>query len=362
MITATVVLLILIGVPTLLRFFGFAEPIAAILGALAAACLVTSFDFNILAGVLDFNRIDYSYLAIMVLSVIASLLAGCHAAPRTNRPLSWYAQGDAAFIGALLVAIVLAAYALQVSIVNVTVGALAIGVALWLVMAGAGALLARRSRTPPPVVSLPQRLGIGFLAVGLIVLPSVWAMLLGLMTPSEAFAFLGLPAALTFRLAVGFTQGRGIAGFGSDVLRGIADGAWVILTAFAAQVASFAYVMSGPTSSALPLSVWLTPAFAIAVLALGCIVGPTYGALLAIVVSAPLLTAAGMPPDSCALVAGLALMLGYARPAFGLSLLSPAPGASARRLPAADDVGVLAVGAVIVVGVAAAMAALAGGG
>jgi hypothetical protein len=136
----------------------------------------------------------------------------------------------------------------------------------------------------------------------------------------------------------------------------------VILVVVAAQAASFAYTMSGPAPPALTLSaMWLMPAFAIAVLALGVIVGPTYGAVLAILVSAPLLTAAGMPPEGCALVVGLALMLSYARPAFGLSLLSPAPVASARRLPAAE-VGAMAVGAVIVVGVAAGIAALAGGG
>ena len=361
MMTATVVLPVLIGVPMLLRFVGFAEPIAAILGAIAALCLVTSFDTNTLLGVLDFNRIDYIYLTIMVLTVIAALLAGCHPAPRANRPLGWYARGDAAFIGALLVATVLAGLSFQVSIASMMVTALTIGVALWLGMAGAGALLGRGSKTPPPVVSLPQRFGIGLLAVGLIALPSIWMMLLGLMIPSEAFAFLGLPAALTLRLVVGLTQGRGIAGVGTDLLRGIADGAWIILTAFAAQVAGFAYTMSGAASTAVALSpMWLMPALAIAVLALGVIVGPTYGAVLAVLVAAPLAAMAGVPPDGCALVVAVALMLGYARPVFGLSLLSPASGAAAQR-PAAE-VATMAVGAVIVVVVAAGLSLLGGGG
>jgi hypothetical protein len=76
------------------------------------------------------------------------------------------------------------------------------------------------------------------------------------------------------------------------------------------------------TRSHLALSpMWLMPAFAIMVLALGFIVGPTYGAVLAILVSSKPLAAAGMLPEGCSMVAGLALMLGYARPAFGWSLL-----------------------------------------
>src|SRR5262249_52688100 len=220
--TLTVILLVLIGVPTLLRFFGFAEPIAAILGALAALCLVTRFDLTMLVGVLDFNRIDSMYLVIVVLAVIASLMAGCHVAPRPNRPLGWYSRGDAGFIGALLVAMILAAHAFQVAVTNVLVTALTIGVALWLAMAGAGALLGRGSNTPPPVVSLAKRIAIGFLAVVLIAFPVVLAMLSGLMTPTEAFAFLSLPVALVFRLVAGLIQDRGIAGYGTDLFPGIA--------------------------------------------------------------------------------------------------------------------------------------------
>src|SRR5262249_54238638 len=172
MASPTIILLVLIGVPALLRFVGFAEPTAAILGALAALCLVTGFDSNVLVGVLDFGRISFIYLLIPVLAVIASLLAGCHDAPRANRPLGWYAQGDAAFVGALLVAIVLAALAFEVSITNVLGIALLIGVVVWLAMAGAGALLGRGPRaTPPPVASLPKRIGIGLLAVAVVVLP-----------------------------------------------------------------------------------------------------------------------------------------------------------------------------------------------
>lgn len=348
--------------PALLRFFGFAEPSAAILGALAAICLVMPLDVTQLTSVLDFGRIGTEYLVIVVLSVIASLLAGCHSAPRANRPLAWYAQGDAGFIGALLVAIVLGANAFEVAIVNVLIAALVIGVALWLAMAGAGVLIGRGWSAAVPVASIPKRIGIGILAVVLISYPSVPAMLFGIMTPYEAFTFFSLPIAIVICLVVGKMQGRRMAGYGTDVLRGIADGAWIVLVAFAARAASFAFAFAGPGSPTLALSpTGTTVIFAIAVLALGVIVGPTYGALLAATIFAPLLNTAGVPHESCALVFSLTLMLGYAMPSFGLSVLSPTPGALARQLSAAE-VGVIAVGVVIVVGVSAVIAANGGSG
>ncbi len=352
----------MIGAPALLRFFGFAEPSAAILGALVAICFVMPLDVTLLTSVLDFGRIGSEYLVIVVLTVIASLLAGCHAAPRANRPLGWYAQGDAGFIGALLVAIVLGANAFEVAIVNILIAALVIGVALWLAMAGAGALIGRGSNAAVPVASMPKRIGIGILAVVLISYPSVPSVLLGIMTPSEAFTFFSLPIVVVFRLVAGLVQGRRMAGFGTDVLRGIADGAWIVLVAFVARTASFTIAFSGPGSPTLALSpMGLMAIFAIAVLALGVIVGPTYGALLAAAIFAPLLTTAGVPHDSCALVFSLTLMLGYASPSFGLSLLSPTPGALARQISTAE-VGALAVGVVIVVAVSAIIAAIGGSG
>ncbi len=357
-----VILLVLISVPALLRFFGFAEPSAAILGALAAICFVMPLDVTQLTSVLDFGRIGSEYMVIVVLTVIASLLAGCHAAPRTNRPLGWYAQGDAGFIGALLVAIVLGANAFEVAIFNILIAALVIGVALGLAMAGAGALIGRGSSAVVPVASTPKRIGIGILAVVLISYPSIPAVLFGIMTPSEAFTFFSLPIAIVFRLIACLMQGRRMAGYGTDVLRGIADGAWIVLVAFAARTASFtiAFAGSGTPTLALP-AMGLITIFAIAVLALGFIIGPTYGALLAAAIFAPLLTAAGVPHDTCALVFSLTLMLGYASPSFGLSLLSPTPGAFARQISAAE-VGAMAVGVVIVVGVSAVIAAIGGSG
>jgi hypothetical protein len=357
-----VILLVLIGAPALLRFFGFAEPSAAILGVLAAICFVMPLDVTQITSVLDFGRIGSEYMVIVVLTVIASLLAGCHAAPRANRPLGWHAQGDAGFIGALLVAIVLGANAFEVAIVNILIAALVIGVALWLAMAGAGALIGRGSSAAVPVASMPKRIGIGISAVVLISYLSVPAVLFGILTPSEAFTFFSLPIAVVFRLVAGLTQGRRMAGYGTDVLRGIADGAWIVLVVFAARTASFTLAFSGSGSPTLALSpMGLMAIFAIAVLALGVIVGPTYGALLAAAIFAPLLTTAGVPHDSCALVFSLTLMLGYASPSFGLSLLSPTPSALARQLSAAE-VGAIAVGVVIVVGVSAVIAAIGGSG
>ena len=102
-----------------------------------------------------------------------------------------------------------------------------------------------------------------------------------------------------------------MVGYGTDVLRGIADGAWIVLVAFAARMASFALAFSGSGSSTLALPpMGLMALFAIAVLMLGVIVGPTYGALLAAAIFAPLLTTAGVPHDSCALVFSLATVHG----------------------------------------------------
>jgi len=287
-------------------------------------------------------------------------LAGCHVAPRADRPLGWYAPGDAAFVGALLVAVVLSAYAFEVAVTNALI-ALVIGAALWLAMAGAGTLIGRGSSATLPAASLPNRLAIGLLAIVSISFPSVPAVLLGIVTPSEAFTFFGLPAALVIRLAAGLMQDRRIAGYGTDVLRGIADGAWIVLVAFAAGTASLVLRIAGLGSATLALSpAWLMTLFAIAVLVLGVVVGPTYGALLAAAIAAPFLTAAGVPPDACALVTALMLTLGYAMPSFGLSLLSPARGPLARRVSAAE-LGAIAVGVVIVVGVSAVLAAMRGG-
>jgi hypothetical protein len=353
MISVTVVLLLLIGVPALLRFFGFAEPVAAILGALAALCLVMPLELTQLATVLDFGRLGSENLIILVAAMIASLLAGCHAAPRPDRPLGWYAAGDAGFIGALLAAVVLSAYAFEVAVSSVMFAALVIGTALWLAMAGAGALIGPRSSAPPPVAPTSHRLGIGIFAIVLISCLSIPAILLGIMTPSEAFTFFGLPTALVFRLVAGMTQGRRLAGYGTDVLRGIADGAWIVLVAYAARAAWFALKFAGLGSEAsLALSpMWLMPLFAIAVLVLGIVVGPTYGALLAVAISAPVLTAAGVPQDACALVAALMLTLGYAMPS--VSLLSPRGPLARPASPAA--LAAMAVGVVIVVGVSAAI-------
>jgi hypothetical protein len=352
----------LIGAPALLRFFGFAEPSAAILGVLAVICFVMPLDVTQITSVLDFGRTGSEYMVIVVLTVIASLPAGCNPAPRANRPLGWYAQGDAGFIGALLVAIVLGANAFGVAIVNILIAALVIGVALWIAMAGAGALIGRGSSAAAPVASMPKRIGVGILAVVLIIYPSVPAVLFGILTPSEAFTFFSLPIVMVFRLVAGLTQGRRMAGYGTDVLRGIADGAWIVLAAFAARMASFTLAFSGLGSLTLALSpMGLMAIFAIAVLALGVIVGPTYGALLAAAIFAPLLTTAGMPHGSCALVFSLTLMLGYASPSFGLSLLSPTPSSLARQVSAAE-VGAITVGVVIVVGVSAVIAAIGGSG
>ena len=182
------------------------------------------------------------------------------------------------------------------------------------------------------------------------------------MTPSEAFTILSLPIAAVFRLVAGLMQGRRMAGYGTDLLRGIADGAWIVLVAFAARMASFALAFSGSGSSTLALPpMGLMGLFAIAVLMLGVIVGPTYGALLAAAIFAPLLTTAGVPHISCALVFSLALPLRYARPSFGMSLLSPTPGVLARQVSAAE-VGAIAVGVVILVVVSSVFAAIGGGG
>jgi hypothetical protein len=362
MTSHAMILAILIGVPALLRFIGFAEPLAAIVGALAAFCLAMPLAPRELVGLLDFSRTDPNDAVILVLAVIASLLAGCHAAPRPDRPLGWYAPGDAAVVGTLLVAIVLGARAFEVSFGIVSAG-LAIGVVSWLAMAGVGALLpGRGSNAAAQVASTPKRIGIALLALVLICSQSVPAVLLGLLTPLEAFALFSLPVALVFRLVAGLIQGRRLAGYGCDLLRGIADGAWIVLAMFAARIATTALTVSGPGDFTLALSpMWLLPIFAGAIMVLGIIVGPTYGALLAAAIFAPVLKAAGVPAATSALVLGSALMLAFARPSLGFGLLSPAFGGPARQT-SGSEAGAMAAGVAIVLVFSAVMAATGGGG
>jgi hypothetical protein len=93
---------------------------------------------------------------------------------------------------------------------------------------------------------------------------------------------------------------------------------------------------------------------------LGIVVGPTFGALLAATIFAPVLKSAGVPAATCALVLGSALMLGYARPSFGLRLLSPAFGGPARQI-SGSEAGAMAAGVAIVLAFSAYMATTGGG-
>jgi TRAP-type C4-dicarboxylate transport system permease large subunit len=97
-------------------------------------------------------------------------------------------------------------------------------------------------------------------------------------------------------------------------------------------------------------------ALAAAILLLGILAGPTFGALLAAPLFMPLLKMAGVSPRAAALVLVPALMLSYARPALGLSLLAPAFGGAARRISAAEA-WAIAAGVVVVLGFAVFMAA-----
>jgi hypothetical protein len=362
MTSHAVTLAILIGVPAALRFVGFGEPLAAIVGALAALCLAMPLGPSDLANLLDFSRTDPNDAVILVLAVVASLLAGCHAASRPNRPLGWYAPGDAAVVGTLLVAFVLGARAFEVSVAAVVSAGLAIGVVAWLAMAGVGALLpGRGSNATAPMASTPKRVGIALLALVLICSQSVPAVLLGLLTPLEAFTLFSLPVALVFRLVAGLIQGRRLAGYGSDLLRGIADGAWIVLAMFAARIATTALTVAGPGDLGLTLSPMpLMAVFAGAIMVLGLIVGPTYGALLAAAIFAPVLKAAGVPAATSALVLGSALTLAFARPSFGFGLLSPAFGGPARQV-SGSEAGAIAAGVAIVLVFSAVMAATGGG-
>jgi hypothetical protein len=305
--------------------------VAAILAAAAALSVVLP--RGAWGEVLDFVRVDGDNSDILVLTVIGALVAGSQPAPRSHRPLGWYAPGDAAFVGALLVAIVLGGRSFEASISQGMGTGLTIGVVLWLVMTGVGALFGRRSVAADAGPAAMKTFGIGLFAIASIGFMAVPAITLGIMTMPEAFIFFGLPAALIFRLVVGLIAGRGIAGYGLDLLRGVADGAWIVVVVFAAQMASIAVTMVGAGMPAVALPpVIATVALAAAILLLGILAGPTFGALLAAPLFMPLLKMAGVSPRAAALVLVPALMLSYARPALDLSLLAPAFGGAARRL------------------------------
>ena len=356
MSSQAVILVILIGVPTLLRVAGFAEPVAAIVAAAAALWIVAPPRAG-LADPIDFARIiDETLIVVVVAAVIGALVAGCQSAPRPRHPLGWYAAGDAAFIGALLVAVVLGAISFATSVAAGLTAALLIGTVLWLVTTGVGALVGR-ARAAKEAPSALRALGIGLFAlasIGFLVVPAIS---LGVLTPSEAFTFFGLPIALIFRLVVALILERGIAGYGIDLLRGVADAAWIVLAVLAAGIAALALRLAGGDAAlpALP-PVTAAIAFAAAILLLGVLVGATYGALLAAAIFAPLLTAADVPAGTSALIFLPALMLSYARPTLGLTLLAPAFGGAARRISAAEAAAIAA-GVVVVFAVAAFMAA-----
>jgi hypothetical protein len=75
--------------------------------------------------------------------------------------------------------------------------------------------------------------------------------------------------------------------------------------------------------------------------------------LIAGAILAPSLTTAHVPNHASALVLALALMLGYARPALRLTLLSRGPAAFPGRIATAE-VGAMAI-AVVIVGAASAL-------
>jgi TRAP-type C4-dicarboxylate transport system permease large subunit len=345
MISPVFIVVILIGAAAILRFIGFAEPVGAILGAFAALVLAKPFDVDAFAGVADFTRIDTSYAVIPLLTVANSLLAGCYPAPRPNRPLGWYAPGDPAFIGALFVATVLAAGAFQVTVSGLVSRSLLAGLVLWLAMTGTSGLITRKSGKAG-IDGVQRPTGYGLFLLPVIVFLPLSELAAGMITPLEAFAFFAALIAV-FRLTI--WKGRRIAAFGIDLLRGIADGAWIVLVVFAGQVASDALSVSGleQTTLALPPLISMV-IFAITVLMLGAMLGSTFGALLAAAIFGRLLENAGVGHDTSALVLAVTLMVSYARPPLALHLPSPPYDFTAEGTAPAE-LGALAAGVIAVV-------------
>ena len=362
--TILTVLILLVGGIAMLRFVGFAEPIAAlIVAAILVVILIGPSNPNIV-GLFNINilRVDiYVGQAVLVAAIIASLLAGCHDAPRPVRPLGWYAPGDAGFFGVFPAAAVIAGIAFGQSILTILMSLVIIGLAVWLVMAVVGALLSLWDKTGKAPSVWPA-LGVGALGFVLVLSPALSAMALGILTSSEALTFLSLPSALVVRLVVGLVQGRGIGGIGPDLLRGVADGAWIVFAMFAAAAVTMVIGFSGSdpgramaeavgVNAMSPVAAMVT--IAAMVLILGMLIGSTVGAFIAAPIAASLAAMAGVSGAAPALVVALALLFSYARPSLELTLLSPAM-AGGRAAPSGSfaEVAVWVAGAALMLGAA----------
>ena len=366
----TLLVLLVCGI-AVLRFVGFAEPIAAlIVTAILAVGVIANVDQ--VAFFFDFTRVaSYAGQAALVAAVIAALLAGCHAAPRPARPLGWYGPGDASFFGVIPAAAVIVGIAFSESVLKILMSLVLPALAVWLAMAGAGALV-RHTRKTTQVPSLWPPLGFGALGLVLVLSPALMAMAAGLLTPTEALTFLSLPLALVLRLArafeledrraAGSAEHGGIRGIGLDLLRGLADGAWIVFAMFAAHAVTVAIAVTTPDagrvlatavgiSAMSPVTAMLT--IAAMVLILGVLMGPTVGAYSAAPIAAGFATMAGVSGAAPAIVATLALVVSYARPSFGLNLLSPTmAGGRAEQRADFAQIAVWIVGAVLTLGVA----------
>jgi TRAP-type C4-dicarboxylate transport system permease large subunit len=342
--TLLTLLVLLVAGIAVLRFAGFAEPIAAlIVVAILAVGVAPANLAQVAVFTFDFTRIvAFPVQSVVVAAIIAALLAGCHSAPRPARPLGWYGPGDASFFGVLPAAAVIVGSAFNASVTATLMSVVLAAVAVWLAMLGVGAL-ARRAGKTAPAPSISQPLGFGALGLVLVLFPALAMMAAGLFTPTEALTFLSLPLALVLRLArafeledrptAGSVQHGGIRGIGLDLLRGLADAAWIAFAMFAAHTATvvIAFVARDPgqvlaaalgVSAMSPVTAMLT--IAVMVLILGVLMGPTVGAYSAAPIAVSFAKMAGVSDAAPAIVATLALVVSYARPSLGLSLLSPA--------------------------------------
>lgn len=317
---------ILFALATALRFLGFAEPLAGMTAALifSTAIGLPPFDVLSIAAATARGGLD-SYLAICVVAgaVIAGLLAGCNPGiRRPRRPLGWFAPGDPAFVGTLLAVAAMFAGLLEISLGRLLAAVLPCGAVVLLATAGIGELL--RAQRPADVRPSDERraAGLGLLAIAAVGGPILLLVASGLATPTEAFVAAGVPAALGFRLIVSAFDDRGPVGLERDLLRGIADAAWVVMTLFAVSLAGRVIVSAGvPVTKDLP-PLLIAILAAAAMLLLGFAAGSTFGTLLAGVLLFPTAQGAGIDFTALATIATLAATTAFARPSLGIGLLS----------------------------------------
>jgi hypothetical protein len=316
-------LAIVIALILLLRWLGFAEPLAALIAAIAALLFAgLTIDKTALFAAATAPRIfDYVTLGIPLITVATALLGGL--VPDTQqprRPLGWSAAGDIRYFGIYLAICLLAAAQFQNSIFQIVSSTILFAILLFAVALVANVVVSGRN-----AFSAQKLFGSLAILVFLLV-PTAVPILFGLFTPTEAICIVFLPTSILLRVGFDLANQRGFSGILEDMIRGATDGAWILLTFFGATLVIYGLRLQGPLASvdwlqSFPPAQFLAIYAAFTILCCSAL-GTTLGFLIAYAFFFPPFREAGLQSETIALIAVLCLLASLAKPELGLKLES----------------------------------------